>query len=275
MALRNARGRWSLLLIVFAACTGEQTGQGVDAGQDANVEFDGGIDLGESLDAQGADAFAADAAEDAASLADASMISGFGVIAGPCGRVAAEIDDPSPSYFATRLDFMTDGFDDPAERTLLTSGAQEILADGTAGGSSGVSEAFAFEVLARCENAEFVKSETEIIYDPVTSKKTDILVSIGGQRVGVSVTRAVGFPRTDPYTEANAAFIERKLTDILESSANVVAADHWEKQILLVMAYSDMHASAIQSVWESLSAETRADTILYIVVTDGDDEAIY
>lgn len=235
----------------------------------------GAVDMGtEPTDGAAIDVSTLDMIElDAGS--DAGGSEGFALIEGPCGRIAAELDNASPSYFLTHLDFMTDGFDDPTERPLLTDGAQQILEDGTAGGSSGISEAFAFEVLARCESATFVKSETEIVYDPVTSKKTDILVSIDGMQVGVSVTRAVGFPRTDPYTVEDAEFIERKLTDILESSANVVEEDSWVKQILLVMAYGDMHAESIHTAWESLPAETRADTILYVVITDGDDESIY
>ena len=199
----------------------------------------------------------------------------FGEIAGPCGRLVAELGVSTPSFFQTRLDFAMDGFDDPAERSLLTAGAQEILMDGTAGGSSGVSEAFAFEVLARCENATLVKSETEIVYVPATSPKTDMLVSMGDVPVGVSVVRAVGFPPDSPYTTAEALIIERKLDDILESSANVVAADRWVKQILVVMAYADMHAESIRTVWEGLDPATRADTIVYVVVTDGEDTPVY
>ncbi|MBK8173110.1 MAG: hypothetical protein IPK60_22635 [Sandaracinaceae bacterium] len=243
--------------------------------------------LDAGFDAAGFDAQATDfGAEDAQNVIDAPALdasesdsggsaSGFGTIAGPCGRVLAELDESAPSYFLTHYDFMSDGYNDPEERTLLTEGAQEILADGTAGGSSGISEALAFEVLARCEDATFLKSETEVVYDPTTSKKTDILISIGGMRVGVSVTRAESFPLSDPYTTEDAAFIERKFNDILESSANVVESDRWVKQILFVMAYGEMHAESIHTVWESLSAETRADTILYVVVTDGDDEVIY
>jgi hypothetical protein len=77
-----------------------------------------------------------------------------------------------------------------ADPVGVSAGAQEILAEGTAGGSSGYSEAFAFEVLHRCEGAELIKSETEIVYD-TPGALTDILVRIDGMPVGVSVTRVV------------------------------------------------------------------------------------
>jgi hypothetical protein len=144
------------------------------------------------------------------------------------------------------------------------------------GGSSTISEAFAFEVLARCEGASLVKIETEILYDPPDSKKTDILVEIAGSKVGVSVTRAVGFPPEDPYPPAQAAtLMADKLADILESSQNVVPEDAWVKQILLVMAYADMHAALIEDAWIALDDATKADTIVYVVVTDGSDTPVY
>ncbi|MDQ3031701.1 MAG: hypothetical protein M3Y87_04730 [Myxococcota bacterium] len=260
-------------LLVLAACGGDPIRAELDASTpsdaaplDAYVALDAPapIDAAPRLDAR----------DDAALPGDAGPPA-FGTIVGTCGTVAAELDEADPSFVLVRFDFADDAFDDPEERPLLTAGAQEILAEGTAGGSSGISEAFAFEVLARCEGASLVKTETEIAYDPPTSKKTDILVAIDGMQVGVSVTRAVTFPPTEPYTTERAMFIEGKLDDILESSANVVAEDSWVKQLLVVMAYGDMHAESIRTVWEGLDAETRADTVLYVVVTDGADDIVY
>lgn len=198
-----------------------------------------------------------------------------GLLSGACGELDdTELLGAAPFDFENHLDFPM-GYT-MADLVRLSSGAQEILADGTAGGSSGYSEAFSFEVLARCEGATLIKSETEILYEPVTSKKTDILVQIDGHKIGVSVTRAVGFPRDDPYTVADALpLIERKFGDILESSANVVPADRWVKQMLHVVAYSQAHADTIRLTAAMIDPAIRADTILWVTVTDGDDEFIY
>jgi hypothetical protein len=178
--------------------------------------------------------------------------------------------------FVVRLDFGDDPYDDPDDLPLLTEGAQIILTTPNAGGSSIISEAFAFEVLARCEDAELLETETEISYDPPDSKKTDLLVTLALQKVGVSVTRAVGFPPEDPYPPAQAAsLMASKLADILISSQNVVPEDEWVKQILVVMAYADMHAQLIETAWNELDPATKADTIVYVVVTDGIDTPIY
>lgn len=264
MTAARAAWSWAVMCAVVVSACGD--GRPIDAGTDA-------APTDTSLPALDAPAFDAPAMLDAPA-SDAGPV-GFGRVAGPCGRLPAELGTPTPSYFDTRLDFAADAYDDPAERDQLTGGAREILVDGTSGGSSGVSEAFAFEVLSRCEGATLIATETEIVYVPATSKKTDMLVEIDGVRIGVSVTRAVGFPPDAPYTTAEAAFIEDKLDDILESTMNVRSDFMWTKQILLIMAYGDMHATSIRAVWDSIDAASRADTIVYVVVTDGADDPIY
>jgi len=274
--------------VLLAACS-DDDGVPFDGGPDSGA-FDFGTldaatapdlaleaDLGAALDL-GVDGGTTDSGMlDGGDPGDAPMGAGFGTIAGPCGRLDTELSEGAPSLFETRLDFMMDAFDDPAERSLLSAGAQQILSEGTAGGSSGISEAFAFEVLARCEGASLLKTETFIDYElDYTGSITDILVMMGSEKIGVSVTRAFIFPTTDPYTVARATdLLTDKLAGVLESSAGVRAADAWTKQILAVVAYGTMHAESIATAWASLDASLRADTIVYVIVTDGDDDPLY
>ena len=83
----------------------------------------------------------------------------------------------------------------------------------------------------------------------------------------------------DPYPAAQAAgLVTSKLEDILVSSANVVAEDAWSKQILVIMAYADMHAELVEAAWLELvdsQPATAADTVVYVVVTDGMDTPLY
>lgn len=200
---------------------------------------------------------------------------GFGTITGACGVLDDELLSPDPSVIVDAIDFGTDPWDNPADLTLLTSGGQEMVADGNAGGSSLESEIFSLEVLTRCEGATLVKTETEVVYD-LPGSITDILVEIDGMKVGVSVTRAVGFPRDAAYTEATAsALLTRKLTDIQESTAHVSAGDRWVKQILHVIAYADQHVAAMQAAFGALDPAVKADTILWVTRSDGDDEFLY
>lgn len=226
-------------------------------------DLDAALDSGRD-DAGTVDAARPDAGPDA-----------VGVVTGECGELDdTELLSDSSFHFRNAIDLGT--MFGPSQEMRLSDGAREILAEGTAGGSSGLSEAFAFEVLHRCEGAALVKTETEIVYDPAGSDKTDILVEIDGHRIGVSVTRAVGFPFDAPYLVDRAQMLlERKLMSILESTMNVVAADAWIKQILHVIAYAPMHADSIVAAWALIDPSLRADTILYVTVTDGDDAPIY
>lgn len=199
---------------------------------------------------------------------------GFGQITGECGVLDDELYDSGPSFFVNALDFGENPYD-IEDFDALTAHGQELILDGNAGGNSLLSEVFAMEVLARCELATLIASETEILYD-VEGKITDILVEIDGEKVGVSVVRAVGFPKDAPYTvEQATTIIRRKLEDILVSSQNVSEEHRWVKQILSVLAYADGHVVSVRSAWEALPEATRADTILIVTVTDGDDAFMY
>lgn len=205
--------------------------------------------------------------------AGALPLDGFGDLGGDCDMLDDELTSAQPSLFSSAIDFaapFTDG-----DAGLLTEGGRAILAAGNAGGSSLYSEIFAFELLARCELAPLRKTETEVAYDQ-PGAITDLLVDIDGEKIGVSVTRAVGFPFDEPYTVEQAAeLLERKLADVQESSAHVSAADRWRKQILAVVAYGPGHTDSLTAALEAISPEVRADTIVWILVTDGADHFIY
>ncbi len=205
----------------------------------------------------------------------ASPLDGFGVISGPCGVLADEPTSVDPSFFGDTAIEFADGFVDPDDVPRLTAGGQEMLADGNAGGSSILSEVFAYEVLARCEGATLIKTETEIQYTQISTKITDFTVNIGGQVVGVNPVRTFVFGPDPTLTPAEAQRrLEGKLDDVLISSANVAPADAWVKQIIVVIAAQPDHVPVVREVWNSLDAETRHDTIVYVMVTNGADQFI-
>jgi hypothetical protein len=232
--------------------------------EDARTPADAGAGDATSVVEAGIEAGVADAGE-----------GGFGSIMGACGVLDDALTSTSPSAFSNSIDFGDDPYDS-ADESRLTEGGREILSDGNAGGSSLFSELFAFEVLQRCEGAVLLKTETEVEYVDSMGKLTDLLVSIDGLKIGVSVTRAVTFPRDAPYSEADArVLLERKLEDILASSANVAAEDRWVKQILHVIAYGPIHAEAMLGAFPLIDASIRSDTILVVTRSDGEDEFLY
>jgi hypothetical protein len=279
-------GAGALALVIGAAVVGCGDDEHlVDASlaADARVVHDATPADGAPADAAPADAAPADAAPaDAAFAADAAAdaivfpLAGFGDLSGMCDVLGEPELDPgdTPLLFTSALSF-DDGYDDPEDRPMLTPGGLEIILDGNAGGSSLYSEVFAYEVLARCELAGLLKTETEIVYD-VEGKKADLLVTIDGHPIGVSVTRAVTFPFGDAYTpEAATELLDRKLDDIQLARANVSEDDQWDRSYLSILAYDDQHAEVAAAAWAGLDAETRADTVVLITTTAGDDLFIY
>jgi hypothetical protein len=155
-------------------------------------------------------------------------------------------------------------------------GGKKVYDDGNLGGSSIFSEVFSYEVLYRCELATLLKTETEIAYTDTGGKKTDLLVEIDGYKLGVSVTRAFAYPPGTTYTVAMAqSLLDKKLSDIVLSTQNVAAADAWKKQILHILAYDKQHRDALAQAYPTIPASTRADTIVMVTVTDGDDAFMY
>jgi hypothetical protein len=200
-------------------------------------------------------------------------LDGYGVISGVCGDIDLEdIASAAPQLLETTLDFTNRPVFDPM---LLTAEGQAMVAQGNLGGSSLYSEVFAFEMLERCDGAKLLKTEAEILY-ATNSKKTDILVEIDGQKVGVSVVRAMSYPEGAAYPVSQAlAVLEGKLADILKSSTSVAPEDAWKKQILSVLAQTPAHAMAIEEAYTMIDPATKADTIVAITVTEGTDQFIY
>lgn len=200
---------------------------------------------------------------------------GFGAISGSCGVLDDELTSGESYFVENVIDFGDDPYDE-ADESRLTEGGREIIADGNAGGSSIYSEVFAYEVLQRCELAALLKTENEVSYTVSDTSITDLLVEIDGLKIGVSVTRAVGWPREDPYTVQQATdLLTDKLQDIQESSANVAAEDAWTKQILHVIAYEPQHADSLETAYGQLDTSVVADTVVFVTVSDGDDGFLY
>lgn len=258
------RARYLLLCALFACAGGED-----DDGTVVVPTRDGGT----SVARDGGTAVVRDGGTAAAR--DGGTVEGFGTISGACDELDDELTSTTAATLRNAIDFGTDPYDD-TDMDRLTEGGREIIRDGNAGGSSLLSEVFAYEVLARCEGAVLLKTETEIVYDDPMGKKTDLLVDIDGLEIGVSVTRAVGFPRDDPYPPMQARdLLTDKLMDIQDSTANVSAEDQWTKQILHVIAYAPGHADTVLAEHANLDPAVRADTVLVVTVTDGDDDFLY
>ncbi len=157
----------------------------------------------------------------------------------------------------------------------LTNSAQKVY-DDSGSGSSVYSEALAMEVLGRLYGAVLLKTETEINYVDSGGIKTDFLVDIQENKIGITVTRAVSYPMDETLTlnQANDILVN-KLEDIQLSTANVSAADLWEKQFLIVFTTTFNNKNILVSAVDLIDTGTKGDTLIIIIQTEGDDVFIY
>lgn len=193
----------------------------------------------------------------------------LGTFNGACGNLVGELHSTSPSLVDDELVF-TAG--EAYVRSSLSPDGQRLYDIPNAGGSSAESEVMSLEILHYCDGASLLKSETEIGYTPPDTDLggniiTDILVQIGSDKVGVSVTRAYQ-PGGMTDTQIQDLLV-KKLDGINHSSARVLPADRWVKQILHVFVATQQAADAVDRIWPTLDATLRADTIVLVTHTTG------
>jgi hypothetical protein len=193
----------------------------------------------------------------------------LGTFSGSCGSVLGQLHSTMPSLIDDALVFTTG---EAYVRSALSPDGQRLYDLPNAGGSSTESEVMSFEVLHYCSGATLLKSETEISYAPPDFDLggniiTDILVAFGSDKVGVSVTRAYQ-PGGMTDTQIHDLLV-KKLDGINHSSARVLPADRWIKQILHVFVATQAAADAVDRIWPTLDAATRADTIVLVTHTTG------
>ena len=211
-------------------------------------------------------------AADTAETGDPGPAEGFGSITGDCGLVDAVMLSGGFSSVWNTIDFGDTAYD----ASLLSEGGQEVIADGNAGGSSLESEAIAYDVLYRCEDAVLLATETEVDYIDDGGKKIDLLVEVDGLQVGVSVTRAYGYPPEDPYTVDQAVdLLSDKLEDLKTIEQNVEGDSFFDARALHVLAYTADHATSLQTAVGQLDQGTLGGALLVVTVTDGDDSFLY
>jgi hypothetical protein len=195
-------------------------------------------------------------------------------IEGDISAISGDLLDPNPSVFDNMIDFYQ-GFSVPDNIFDLSYDATEIYEADNSGGSSVLSKVISMEILFEELGAVLLKTETEIVYD-TTGDITDFLVAIDNIKIGVKVTRAFHYPSTEPITSSEAyQLLTNKLTDIIQSSENVSDEDKWQKQILHIITPSVEEIDIIRNALEAVDAEIKADTIVLISATIGDDSFLY
>jgi len=195
---------------------------------------------------------------------------GFGAVS-EAVRLGDALTDSNPLFLTSSVDFLDDPYD-PSDFGELGLGAQRLL---MASPPQSLVQALSMDVLTRLLGASLRKTASEVVYDS-PGPTADFLVQIGGVKIGVETTRAFSFPLESPYTLQQATdVLLAKLEDIQESSANVSAADRWEKQILHVFSPNTQAADTLTQAFAALEASLKGDTIVIVTRTDGNDHFLF
>lgn len=195
---------------------------------------------------------------------------GFGLTSPPLGLGGA-LTDAAPHLLTSSIDYLDNPYD-ASDFDALSPGARTLL---SAPFSQPLHQALSLDALGRLAGATLVKAAAEIAYD-TAGPPADFLVSIDGVRIGVEVTRAFAFPPGSPYSLALAdALLVNELGQIVQSSANVSAADRWQKQILHVLSLDTQTTETLSEAYAAIDPVLKADTIVIITQTEGSDQFLY
>ena len=152
-------------------------------------------------------------------------------------------------YFERLHDVITLGVD-----------AHQIVDEPNAGGASVVSEALSAEYMCRMFNATGVVTEMQIPYFSPHWKKVDYLITIHNERVGVSVTRAMGYPTPAAFTTEDAERLcRKKLNGLVIARAGIVPTVGYCRSILHCWCQTDRIAHLMANAFEAFVDEADND----------------
>jgi len=164
----------------------------------------------------------------------------------------------------------------PATPMGLSMPARRVLEEPNAGGSSEMSEAWAYEALKLMLQAKLVATEMELQYLHHAfprlcggQGRTDFAVKMphSGEIVGVSVTRAFAFRRSFEVEDAQ-YLLHKKLGRIQTSTSGCVGRWRWSRQILFIWARSYMDAQTLREVFDGdlTLAAKKSDTLVVVAI---------
>jgi hypothetical protein len=265
--------RWAWVSIFFIACSTEQVvtsspapapTESVEPGEDSQPvdpgeDGDGGRDGGTTT-------------KDSGSKVDANVTPAdvLGTITGSCGHVKLYLTTTSHSLIQNGITFVAG---ETYDKASLSDDGDRLFDTPNAGGSSTESETMSFEILRACEGAKLLKTETEITYSPPDGSGpnsiSDMIVDIGGKKIGVQVTRVYRPPNITLTDEDAKTTLVKKFEGINRSTVRVLPADKWVKQILHVFTANKAGTDAVLRVLPTIDPAMKADTIVVLTESKG------
>ncbi|CAM9780003.1 unnamed protein product [Phaeothamnion confervicola] len=206
------------------------------------------------------------------------------------GRLFEEENASSPStaceafVCVDELVVMTTAAAAGGMRTLrLGADARRVAAAPNAGGRSVVSEALSVEYFARRFGGHDVLCEMEISYWSPQWKKIDFIATIkdyrGGScnRVGVSVTRAMGWPSAAHFTADSARrLLRKKLYGLVVARDGVSSAQRYTGSVLHVWCQNRRIAELMRQAFRRTARELSVTgNVLMLLTVAADLPAVF
>ena len=158
-------------------------------------------------------------------------------------------------YFINKTNIFKDELFLPSHLTLSLD-SNKCLFSPNAGGKSIVSEALSIEYFINVFNASQIILEMQITYW-IDYKMVDFICSIDDQRVGISVTRAMGFPEPQQFNLNHARHLLNKKIHGLIIARNGVNENHtFYKSILHIWCQNTTIANFIYDAYNELNLST-------------------
>jgi hypothetical protein len=168
-------------------------------------------------------------------------------------------EEPVPAFYYNYL-----RTNDKVMSDVTSWNAQQVRDKENAGGASIVSEVMSAEVLSVLYGAKNVRTEMEIEYLFSNWKIADFIVEMFDERVGVSVTRAMGYPDESTFDEEEALrLLNKKIVGLVLARNGVSDRDSFYKSVLHVFAQSERIAHLLHKQFNTLD-ETVKDNVVVI-----------
>ncbi len=145
--------------------------------------------------------------------------------------------------------------------------AKRSLRVENAGGHSVISEMMSIEYFSRVFQSQDVLLEMEVEYW-IDYKMVDFICTVsGGVRVGVSVTRAMGFPDPSDFTyEQGLTLLKKKLYGLIVSRNGVTKKHSFFRSILHVWCQTRKIANFMKKAYQSFDIDDYELNIKGVVI---------
>lgn len=168
-----------------------------------------------------------------------------------------------------RYDKLSSGFCQAAKESLIIDNA---------GGASEKSEAISINYFFERFKATNFLLEMQIEYWMTNYNMCDFICSINDERVGVSVTRAMGFPKPSDFTEERAyILLKKKMHGLIVARSGVCTKHEFNMSVLHIWCQTQRIADILKNVYPQMIFEDNSNTIheVILLLTVCDTEYIY